>query len=100
MQEAMQLQIMNLTTMPVPSKAASQTLAPPVATSKTFGMAKWRASQKARRQLATIEADCNRKPYHFDEGSIFGRQKKLDSNHMFTYRNVAVRRSLLYELQR
>lgn len=70
MHEAMQLQIMNLTTMPVPSQAASMTHPTPppqVTQNKTFGMAKWRASQKARRQLATIEADCNRKPYHFDE---------------------------------
>lgn len=40
---------------------------------KTFGMAKWRASQKARRQLQTIEAasEIDRKPYHFDEGTHF-----------------------------
>ena len=51
MQEAMQQQIINLTTMPVPSQMAtiasselpkSHTLPP----TKTFGMAKWRASQK------------------------------------------------------
>merc|ERR1712227_298762 len=56
--------------MPTPSQLANQS--PRIDSTnrnstKTFGMAKWRASQKARRQLKTIESEIDRKPYHFDE---------------------------------
>ena len=51
MQEAMQQQIMNLTTMPVPSQVATNSSSElpkshTLPATKTFGMAKWRASQK------------------------------------------------------
>ena len=36
---------------------------------KTFGMAKWRASQKARRKQGNLklESQAESKPYHFDD---------------------------------
>ena len=38
---------------------------------KTFGMAKWRASQKARRKQGNLklESQAESKPYHFDDPS-------------------------------
>ena len=40
---------------------------------KTFGMAKWRASQKARRKQGNLklESQADSKPYHFDDPSEY-----------------------------
>ena len=51
---------------------------------KTFGMAKWRASQKARRKQGNLklESQVDSKPYHFDDPS--------------EYETVTVRLNLLF----
>ena len=57
-------------------------------------MAKWRASQKARRQLQTIEAasEIDRKPYHFDEGTHL-----LDINFCDKMLSPGLKRDLRYD---